>query len=354
VETTIIIPTYNEAENIPELVSRIRKAVDGVRILVMDDSPNPHTANAAWKAGCEVIQRTKDRGLSAAVIDGIRYTASNKIIVMDADLQHPPELLPRVIEELDRADFVITNRRCKEGSFGKWSFKRKAISLIANLLAKPLLPKVSDTTTGYFGLRYEVLPDNLDVLSPQGFKIMLELLVKGRVKSITEVPMQFGMRHTGVSKLKGKTIREYLLQLVSLYLYKFRWLRFGLVGTVGAMIGFPVLYTLTEFVGLFYLISAVVAIVCASTSNYFLNNHWTFREKRRTGLKGHLMGWFNYQCMSATGDGLYLGLLALFTEVVGLWYVLSAAISLIAVFALKFSLANTIIWRRKVGQVTPQ
>jgi len=109
-------------------------------------------------------------------------------------------------------------------------------------------------------------------------------------------------------------------------------------------VGFPVLYTLTEFAGLFYLASAVVAIVCASTVNYFLNNRWTFGEQRRAGLKRHIAGWLNYQWMSAAGDGLYLGLLAFFTEVVGLWYILSAVVSLCMVFVFKFRFASSVIW----------
>jgi len=132
--------------------------------------------------------------------------------------------------------------------------------------------------------------------------------------------------------------------LINLYLYRFRWLRFGLVGAIGAAIGFPILYSLTEFAGLFYIVSAVIATVCASTCNYFLNNRWTFQEKRKAGLKGHLLGWFSYQWMSAIGDGFYLSLLAFFTEAVGLWYILSAVVSIAIAFVFKFSFASTVIW----------
>jgi len=265
---------------------------------------------------------------------------------------------------------VIASREAEGGSYGDWDSKRKLASLVARLLAKPLVPKVSDPMTGYFGVRRSALPDSLQVLSSRGFKIMLELLVKGRVRQVVEVPLQFGTRHNGESKLKGRVIKDYLVQLAQLYLYKFRWLRFGLVGATGATVGFPVLYTLTEFAGLFYLVSAVVSIVCASTVNYSLNNLWTFGERRRAGLKGHIAGWLNYQWMSAAGDGLYLGLLAFFTEVVGLWYILSAAVSLCMVFALKFKFASSVIWDTgsvkarlhsfvrfrggKIGQVSPQ
>jgi len=368
--TIVILPTYNEADNLPELVRRIRAVCDA-RILVADDDSPDRTWEIAGQLGCQVLRRQNcQRGLSAAVIDALRLVDSERIVVMDADLQHPPELLPLMIAKLDEASMVIASRETKGGSYGNWSLKRRLISLVARLLAKPLLPKVSDPMTGYFGIRRNALPDDLRVLSPRGFKIMLELLVKGKVEQVAEVSLQFGTRHRGESKLKGGVIRDYLVQLTQLYLYKFRWLRFGLVGAIGATIGFPVLYTLTEVVGLFYVVSAVVAIVCASTSNYFLNNRWTFQEKHRAGLKDHLAGWLNYQWMSAAGDGLYLGLLVFLTEVVGLWYMLSAAVSLVVVFALKFNFANAVIWgkgsakarlshfvrlgRRKIDQVSPQ
>jgi dolichol-phosphate mannosyltransferase len=336
------------------LVSRIR-AVSEAEIVVVDDDSPDGTASIAKKLGCIVLNRKgRRRGLSAAVIDALCQVDSGKVVVMDADLQHPPELLPAIVGKLDEVDMVIASREARGGSYGDWSLKRRAISLIARLLAKPLLPKVSDPMTGYFGIRRSALPDDLRVLSPRGFKIMLELLGKGKVKRVAEVPLEFGARRSGESKLKGKVIRDYLLQLVGLYLHKFRWLRFGLVGAIGAAIGFPVLYGLTEFAGLFYLASAVIAIVSASTSNYYWNNRWTFQEKKRAGLKGHLIGWFNYQWMSAAGDGLYLGLLALLTELFGLWYMLSAVVSLAMVFAFKFWFANTVIWRKKVGQVASQ
>ena len=346
--TTIILPTYEEAGNLPELVKRIRASVDGnVCILVTDDGSLNGTAKVALDLGCAVLNRNgRQRGLSAAVIDALKLVGTEKMVVMDADLQHPPELLPAIIAKLDEADMVIASREVEGGSYGDWSLKRRLVSFVAKLLVKPLLPKISDPMTGFFGIRLGALPDDLQALSPRGFKIMLELLVKGKAKVIAEVPLNLGKRHSGKSKLGGRVMKDYLLQLVELYLYKFRWLRFGLVGLSGTLVFFPVLYGLTELAGLFYIASAAIAIVLASTNNYFWNNLWTFRDKARRGLKGHIVGWTNYQVLSAVGDGLYLGLLAFFTEIVGLWYMLSAALSLILVFIFKFVWADKVIWRR--------
>lgn len=346
---SVIVPTYGERDNIKPLVERIAQALSGreYEVIVVDDSSPDGTAEAARGLGeaypVEVIVRTGKRGLSPAVLEGFRHARGSILAVMDGDLQHPPELLPEMLSRLDEADFVVASRRCKGGSFGGWGLKRALISLAANLLAMPLVPKVGDATAGYFCLRREALPDDLGVVSTRGFKVMLELLVKGRAGRIEQVPLVFGKRNAGESKLGGRVIWDYLLQLVGLYLWKFRWMRFGLVGLSGIGVHFPVLYLLTE-AGLFYEASAAIAVLMASTNNYFLNNLWTFGERRRRG-RGHLAGWMEYQALSAVGDGLYLGLLALFTEIAGLWYMLSAALGMTVVFILKFTFADRVIWR---------
>ena len=342
---TIIVPTFNEQENLPELARRIRASLDSsAEILVMDDSPNDSTASVAHSLGCKVVQREGLKGLSRAVIDGIKLSNSEKVIVMDADLQHPPETLPALIEALEENDFVVMSRYIKGGGCKEWDLDRKFVSRVANLAARPLQLKVHDLVSGFFGFKRKGLPE-LNTVSPRGFKIMLELLVRGRWHQVAEVPYIFESRTKGESKLSKQRVTDYVLQLIDLYLHKFRLLRFGLVGVLGAIIGLPLLYTLTEFVGLYYIVSAIIAIICASTSNYFFNNLWTFREKRRKG-RGHILGWLKYQVLSAGGDGMYLGLLFLLTSVFGVWYMLSSVISISTIFILKYLFANKVIWRK--------
>ncbi len=344
---TIIIPTYNEAENLPELIQRIRQCTNSnCNILVVDDDSSDGTAQIAESLGCVTVNRRgKQKGLSASVIDALRQNNTDNAVIMDADLQHPPEALPRLLEALETYDFVIMSRYVEGGGCREWDFDRKVISRGANLVARLLHPKTHDLVSGFFGLSCKGLPE-LSTVNTRGFKIMLELLVRGKWHSVAELPYMFEPRTKGESKLSKQRITDYVLQLIDLYFYKFRLLRFGVVGASGAVIGLAILYTLTEFAGLYYLVSAVIAIVCASTNNYFFNNMWTFREKRRRG-KGHIAGWLNYQWMSAGGDGAYLGLLALLTSVLGVWYMLSSAISLIALFGLKYLFANKVIWRTK-------
>lgn len=166
-----------------------------------------------------MIQRTNKRGLSSAVVEGLRILdiSTDRVIVMDADLQHPPEVVPKLFGALDTHDFVIASRYIDDGGCGEWSLSRKIISKVANLLAMPLVPEVHDRMSGFFGFRTEKLPD-LSSVNNRGFKIMLELLVRGSWKSVTEVPFTFQPRLQGETKMKSSQVKDYMLQLVKLYL----------------------------------------------------------------------------------------------------------------------------------------
>lgn len=348
-KTTILVPTYDESENIGELADRIKMACSGLehQVLVVNDSPDDLTSRSALEAGCMVIhRRDKERGLSRAVIDGIKATDSENIAVMDGDIQHDPKYLPRLIEALEKHDFVVMSRYIKGGGCEEWGLGRRFISLVANLFALPLVPQVRDLASGFFGFRRGCLSNReLESLDGTGFKIMLELLVKGNWQSIGEVPYTFRPRMRGETKMRFGQVWAYLVHLARLYLYKWRWLRFGIIGASGTLIYFPILYTLTEFAMLPYLVSAVVGIVCASTSNYFLNHYWTFSGQREVA-HNHFLGWGKYQMMSGVTDGAYLGLLALLVELGGMYYMLSAGLAMVAIFLVKYFVARHWIWNK--------
>lgn len=122
---------------------------------------------------------------------------------------------------------------------------------------------------------------------------------------------------------------------------KYRWIRFGIVGGIGSLIHFAVLFSFTEIAGLWYLFSAVIAVLVAATNNYILNNIWTFKEKE---VHSHTIGWLKYILLASVSDAIYLLLLAFFTEVVGFWYMLSALISLLIVFPFRYNISRLWIW----------
>lgn len=229
VDLSLVLPTYNERENLPELFARIDHALAGVCFEVIvadDDSPDQTWALAQEFQGrypwLRVIRRRKGRGLSAAVLCGFRHACGRVLGVMDADLQHAPELLPALFEQAEDADFVVATRRSAGGSNGKWSRFRRLGSEAATALAHSLAKiSFSDPMSGFFLMRRAIfqLIDEPD-LRPRGYKILVYLYAKAlrqlAALKVAEVGYEFGVRTRGRSKLSMKIIAEYLMMLIGL------------------------------------------------------------------------------------------------------------------------------------------
>ncbi|NQU17520.1 MAG: polyprenol monophosphomannose synthase [Candidatus Saganbacteria bacterium] len=218
---SIIVPTYNERKNLKELCERIFKVVpNDTELIIVDDNSEDGTIELAkhlsQKSNITILSRPGRMGLSSAVIDGFKIAKGNILAVMDADLQHPPEALPKMLARIQgkKADFVIGSRLVKGGGSKDWPWYRKIISLVARIPAMPLT-KIKDLTSGLFMLKKEVI-DGVK-LNPIGFKICLEIICKGNYKNIEEFPIMFGERRGGKSKLGNRQIFEYLVQLKELY-----------------------------------------------------------------------------------------------------------------------------------------
>lgn len=220
---SIVIPTYNERVNLQALVERIFSACRGIEmeVVVADDNSPDGTADLAEELGgrfpVKVVRRFKDRGLSQSVLDGFRNAGGEILGVMDADLSHPPEKIPEMLKALEQADVVVGSRTVEGGGVEDWPLARKLISTGATLLAKPLTG-VSDPMSGFFFIRRRVIENAR--LNPTGYKILLEILVKGRYDKVVEVPFVFLNRIVGKSKLNMKIQLQYLAHLLKLYVYK--------------------------------------------------------------------------------------------------------------------------------------
>lgn len=223
---SIIIPTYNEAENIGEILKRIIEALRTVsinyEILVVDDASPDDTAGIAEKILGEagrVIRRLSDKkSLSLSVLDGINQAKGQAIVVMDADGSHPPELIPVFIKQLEEGyDLIIGSRYVEGGGTRGFPFKRKFISGFACSLGR-LVTEIKDNTSGFFCIKRSALEGVK--LTPDGFKIGLEIFVKANHASFKEVPYIFSDRMKGKSKLKPKVVAQYLKQIHGLLLYK--------------------------------------------------------------------------------------------------------------------------------------
>ncbi|MFH1328821.1 MAG: polyprenol monophosphomannose synthase [Candidatus Bathyarchaeota archaeon] len=217
---SIIIPTYNEAENIPQLFHRIQTSLKKIdhEIIVVDDSSQDGTPHIAEKRGAKVLERPAKRGIITAFQEGFKISTGEVIGLLDADLQHPPERLSYMLHMIEKgSDLVIASRYVSGGGVEKWGLKRRLISRVAILLSHFLLSKtrkVKDVTSGYFMARREVI-ESIS-FSAHGWKVLPEILVKGRYRKICELPFTFKGREKGESKLEQSIMKQYWSQLTSL------------------------------------------------------------------------------------------------------------------------------------------
>jgi dolichol-phosphate mannosyltransferase len=229
----LIIPTLNEAQNIRNVLNRVRSVLDPVdidyEILVVDDDSSDGTGEIVSAIGLEdprvrLIVRKGAKGVAGATLLGWENTDASIVGAMDADLQHPPELVPALVAEiLAGHDVAIGSRYADGGSLGNWNLPRKLLSNAALWVAMPVQRKqirAKDPTAGYFLVRRECI-DQIQ-FQRTGFKLLLDVLVRGRIRSIKEIPYTFESRHHGASKATFKVACEYAGLLARLY-----WERFG-------------------------------------------------------------------------------------------------------------------------------
>ncbi|HIH85316.1 MAG TPA: polyprenol monophosphomannose synthase, partial [Methanoculleus sp.] len=196
---SVIIPTFNEEENIAAIIGAVNDVCskNGIQaeILVVDDNSNDRTIPIVQDIvrRCEnvrLIVRMNDHGLSQSVVDGFRAARSDILLVIDADFSHPPELIPRFYEAIrGGADIAIGSRYMKGGDIEEWPIKRRIISLGATAFGRILFPEITDPVSGFFAVRREVV--DRAPLAPRGYKILMEVLGKGRWRSFVEIPFVF-------------------------------------------------------------------------------------------------------------------------------------------------------------------
>ena len=290
---SIVVPTYNERDNVLPLIREIEKHLDEYRfeiVIVDDNSPDKTWSYAAQLCSLRkvvVVRRLNMRGLASAVIDGISFSRGEYVAVMDADLQHPPEYLRNMLNVVitEHPDLVIGSRYVSGGSVEHWSLARSLISRIAILLAKLLLPEVrniKDPMSGFFVVRRELVTVNKPKLKPYGYKILLEILVRCNPRKIVEVPYKFRSRQHGKSKLSTKVVVEYIIHLLKLS--SWRPFKFAFVGALGTIVNLATLYILgllvPQLVGRLFILGSATAIESSVLFNFTLHELWTFRDRR--------------------------------------------------------------------------
>lgn len=226
-----MVPTYREAANLPlvaeEVAAAFTNRTDDYELLFIDDDSQDGSEKIceelSKRFAARIVVRKDERGLATAVIHGIEVSSGDIVVVMDADLSHPPSAIPTMVERLQNgeSDFVLGSRYVEGGSIhDDWSLFRKLNSVIPSLLAKPLCP-LRDPMSGFFAFRRADMPDP-NRLSPIGYKIALEIYVKGDFDNPSEVPIHFADRQHGESKLSFKEQLNFIRHLARLYAFKLR------------------------------------------------------------------------------------------------------------------------------------
>ena len=292
---SIVIPTYKEADSIQETIRRsaasLSQSGEEYELIVVDDESSDGTAELAEKLSAEfpvrVLRRVGRRGLATAVIDGWNIARGDVLGVIDADLQHPPEILKSLAVALrgDNADVAVASRYVQGGGTSDWNWMRRFISWGATHLAATVLPltlsEVSDPMSGMFVVRATAIAG--EQLSPLGYKILLEVLAKGHIQKIVEVPYQFEERTRGSSKLGPRQYGEYVAHLLRLAWSTGQfaaWIEYSLVGLTGAAIDLGIVHWTVER-GWPVVWAVLVAVQAALLWNFLWNQWVTFPQRKR-------------------------------------------------------------------------
>lgn len=351
-DLSIIVPTFNEAPNIAELVRRIQAATDGLdrEILFVDDSTDDTPAAvervaAATQIPVRLVHRdAPTAGLGGAVLEGLRLAESDICIVMDGDLQHPPETIPDMLRARQRtgAGIVAASRYTGGGdATGLADAMRTAVSRGATLLTKAMFPlrlrNSTDPMTGYFLVDRTQL--DLDRLRPRGFKILLEILARNDV-ILAEVPFDFAERSAGSSKA---SVRQGLRFLTQLSVLKFgKMSGFALIGAIGAVANIGIMAGLTH-VGMSYVWAAVIAAEVTILGNFFLQERFVFREM----LGNASARWLRFAKSFSFNNAealIRIPVLALLVETWHISSVLAAAITLAVAFVARFVFHSLVVY----------
>ena len=326
---SVIIPTYKEVANIKKCTQSIAEALAPLaidyEIVYMDDNSNDGSLELVESLQntypVKMIVRQSDRGLSKAVIEGFRHAQFEYVIVMDADLSHPASALPALLEKLQQQPktFVIGSRYVKGGQLDdSWGLLRRIISKVATYLARPLV-KVSDPMSGFFGIRKADIPAE-HLLSPVGYKIGLEVLVKGAFTDIYEHPIRFIDRQEGQSKMSLLEQIRYLRHLRRLYQYKYTiWsevVQFASVGSSGFIVDLSFYLFLQAVFGLPHQLARGLSFWPAVSWNWLLNRALTFSHRDK---RPKLRQWMEFVLSSLFGFVINVGSYFLLTTYVPLF-----------------------------------
>jgi len=363
---SVVIPTYNESENILSLITEIEKNLPRsyfTEIIIVDDnSPDGtgklvenyidkeeakakknDTSDSNSNYRLKIVHRTVKNGLIPAILDGIKQSSGANVLIMDADFSHPPKVIPKMMRELalNPHSIIIGSRFIEGGKVVGWPQRRKILSKGASTLARVGLnvKRVKDPMSGFFALPRELI-QNISI-DTKGYKILLEILVKNKEIPIKEIPYTFTDRQSGKSKMNSGVIMNYAEAIWQLYkhgqksgqvrineqvnkksvLFISKAGRYYTVGLSGLIINYVVSFLLANDVAnsirllsnVWYLEASIIGVAIASTSNFFLNKYWTFEDKQ-FDVEATARQFVSFIGVSAIGLGIQIALLYYMVE----------------------------------------
>jgi dolichol-phosphate mannosyltransferase len=358
-ELTIVIPTFNERENVVPLLGLVGSALAGVdweMIFVDDDSADGTAAVvrdiARRDPRVRCLQRIGRRGLSTACIEGVLTSSSPFVAVMDADLQHDERLLPLMLETLKTGtcDLVVGSRYVAGGGVGDWNSRRAGISSLATRLSRIVCKAdIADPMSGFFMVRREIFELAVRRLSGQGFKILLDLLASspGPLR-IKELPYQFRHRRHGTSKLDTLVAWEFGMLLADKlvgHLVPVRFALFAFIGLIGLGVHLVVLRAALAAPALGFAAAQAIATVVAMTSNFFLNNLFTYRDQRLRGWR-LLRGMLSFYLICSVGAVGNVGIAAYVFASDHVWWLAGIAGAVLG-SVWNYAVSSVFTWRRR-------
>jgi dolichol-phosphate mannosyltransferase len=356
-EVAVIIPTLNEAANIRPLLAQLSRVLQGRvwEVIFVDDNSSDGTSDIVRSIGLtqrhiRVIQRVGRRGLSSAVIEGFLATAAPIVAVMDGDMQHSEEALPKLIDAVaaGAGDIAIGTRYSDGGSVGEWDQRRVWMSQLATKAGQMALGvQVSDPMSGFFALRRDAFMAALPNLSAIGYKILLDILASSPTAlKVAEIPYTFRTREAGESKIGARVIADYAEMIADKTIGRYipvRLLKFLMVGGMGVIVHLAMLRLLLE-TNTSFMNAQTGAVMVAIAFNFFLNNSFTYADRK---LKGRAIigGLISFYAISAIGAVANIGIGTWLAGQNERWWV--AGIAGVLVGAIwNFAMSAALTWKK--------
>lgn len=361
VQLSIIVPTFNEAPNVAELVRRVTTAVAGIdaEIVFVDDSTDAtpdvvREVAASASLPVRLVHRDEPRGgLGGAVLEGFAVAQADVCVVIDGDLQHPPETIPDLWERYSRGDVdvVVASRYAGGGTAtGLADRTRVLVSKVSTAVTRAMFPirlrDVSDPMTGFFLIDRRSVDQA--ILVPRGFKILLEILAR-RPMRVAEVPFDFAGRHAGESKASLRQGLHFLAQLTALRFGKMSL--FAVIGGLGAIANIAIVWALTGL-GVGYIVAAVIAAEATIIGNFLLQERFVFHDMREHASGG----WLRFAKSFAFNNAEALVRIPVMALLVETWHfsaVLATAVTLVVAFFARFVFHSLVVYAPRKPGVEP-